>query len=185
MSPTAVLSCLVAVLAWGANGLFDKLGVKGIDPLHAVLIRNAFSTAVIAGLCVASGRLKEVTHLEPRAYLFLALSGLLGSVLAQTAYYFAMKTAPVSQVVPITATYPVVAFLLAALFLRESFTPGRFVGVLLVVVGLMLVANPGPDKTPPESTQATEMAGRTAAVEYATGEVPTADSDDTEGCGRG
>ncbi|MEN6344742.1 MAG: EamA family transporter [Armatimonadia bacterium] len=183
MSPTALLACLVAVLAWGANGLFDKLGVKGIDPLHAVLIRNAFSTAVIAGLCAATGRLKEVTHLEPRAYFFLALSGLLGSVLAQTAYYFAMKTAPVSQVVPITATYPVVAFLLAAFFLRESCTPGRFVGVLLVVVGLMLVANPGPDKA--QAAQAAKLAGRTAAVEYATEELPAADSDGAEDSGEG
>lgn len=140
MDTAAALGCLIAVFAWGAAGLFDKLGVRGADPFAAVLVRMVFGTLMVLVLCLATGRTKHVASFPPTTYAFLAGSALFGALVGQLAYYVAIKHAPVSLVVPVTATYPVVAALLAVLVLKEQPTVGKFVGVLLVVAGLALVS---------------------------------------------
>ena len=153
MDSVAAVACIVAILAWGAGGVVDKLGVRASDPYAAVLVRLVFSTLMVLAFCVATGRARVALELSPRAYLFLAISGLLGSVVGQVAYFVAIKHAPVGQVVPITATYPVVAFLLAILVLREAPSLPRLAGVVLVVVGLMLVSGSKPAPQPQQQSQ--------------------------------
>lgn len=157
----ALFGCAVAVLAWGAAGVFDKLAVRGADPFGAVLARMAMATLLILGFCVVTGRAREALQLSPRTYLMLACSGACGAFIGQLGYFLALKYAPASQVVPTTATYPVVALLLAVLFLREQLTPLRVVGVLLVVLGLMLVSGAGDGRpTAPEADSTASAEGR-------------------------
>lgn len=161
MDSVAVVGCIVAILAWGAGGVVDKLGVRASDPYAAVLVRLTFSTLMVLAFCAATGRIRVALELSPKVYLFLAISGLLGSVVGQAAYYVAIKHAPVGQVVPITATYPVVAFLLGILILREPPSLPRLAGVFLVVVGLMLVSGSKPAPQPrPEPQSVTETTER-------------------------
>lgn len=160
MDSVAVMGCIVAIVAWGSGGVVDKLGVRASDPYAAVLVRLTFSTLMVLAFCAATGRVRGAMELSPKVYLFLAISGLLGSVVGQAAYYVAIKHAPVGQVVPITATYPVIAFLLAIVVLREQPSLPRFLGVALVVVGLMLVSgskpSPQPEQEPQPVTQTPE-----------------------------
>ncbi len=143
MPTVALFGCAVAILAWGGAALFDKIAVRGVDPFGAVLVRMAFVTVALLAFCAATGRLRQVAAFPPTVFLCLAASGLLGGFLGQAAYYLAIKQAPASQIVPVTATYPVVAVLLAVLFLHERLTPLKAFGVVLVVAGLMLVAGAG------------------------------------------
>ncbi len=140
MPSIALIGCAVAILFWGAAGIFDKLAMKGIDPVSGVLVRMAFITTAVLVFCVATGRWREVLSFPASTYLYLLVGGLLGGFVGQVAYFVAVKHAPVSQVVPITATYPVIAFLLAVLFLREHVTLAKVGGLVLVIAGLMLVS---------------------------------------------
>jgi bacterial/archaeal transporter family protein len=158
MGIVALIGCLVTILAWGAGGIFDKLGVRGVDPFQAVLVRLVFATAMILAFCAATGRLRPALHFETKTYLFLLISGLLGSVVGQMAYYLAVKHAPASQVIPVTATYPVVGFVLAVLFLREQPTLPKIAGVICVVLGLMLVAG-GKNEKAPAPVERTQVNG--------------------------
>lgn len=157
MTTTAVFGCTVAVLAWGAAGIFDKLAMKGIDPFSGVMVRMFIVTTAVVVFCIATGRMRPVLEFAPHTYLYLVCSGLMGGFIGQLAYYVAVKEAPVSQVVPITATYPVVAFLLAAIFLRESVTFPKVAGLVLVVTGLMLLsgskAAPADAEAPPAAVE--------------------------------
>jgi len=141
MQPAALIGCAVAILAWGSAGIFDKLGVKNVDPFSAVLVRMVFGTLVILLVCAATGRLKPIASFEPRTIGFLCASALLGGLIGQVAYFVAVKYAPVTQVIPITATYPVIAVIFATVILREHLTLPRIAGVVLVVAGLMLVSS--------------------------------------------
>ena len=144
MNLIGLACCLVAALCWGAAGIFDKLGTKGMDPFVAVLIRTTCVTVVALVFCMLTGRMQEISVTPGRAYLFLALSGLVGAFLGHAVYYLAIKQAPVSLVVPITAAYPVITFILAVFVLREHFSLLRLGGVLLVVMGVWLVALSNP-----------------------------------------
>ena len=141
MQSVALIGCVIAILSWGSAGIFDKLAMKDIDPFSGVLVRMVLITTAVLVFCAATDRLRPVLEFEPRTYLYLIVSGLLGGLIGQLAYYIAIKHAPVTVVVPVTATYPVIAFVLAAIFLREQLTLPKVGGLILVVVGLMLLSS--------------------------------------------
>ncbi len=148
MQAIALVACAVTIVCWGSAGIFDKLGVKGVDPYSAVLVRMVFGTAAILVICAATDRLRPILAFEPRTFWCLAASAVLGGLVGQIGYFIAIKYAPVTQVIPITATYPVVAALLAVAFLREQPTVPKAIGILLVVIGLILVSSGNNGKKP-------------------------------------
>lgn len=157
MSTMALFGCAMAILAWGSAGIFDKLAMKTVDPFMGVLVRMVMVTTTVLVFCAATDRLRPALELPSPAYLYLFISGLLGALIGQLGIFIALKYAPVTQVVPMVASYPAVAFLLAVLFLREQPTLPKIVGLLLVVGGLMLLSSaraapPPEEKAPVAST---------------------------------
>ena len=66
----------------------------------------------------------------------------LGTVAVITALYMffvALSTGEVSKIVPISATYPVVTLIMAAIFLSEGVTVAKAVGVVVVVGGVVVL----------------------------------------------
>lgn len=132
---------VLASLCWGFAPLFEKIGLRGdIDPAIGVLVRTL---GVIVGALVIlpamprlSGSFEELTL---RNWFFLCMGGLLASVIGQLCFYHALKIGEVSKVVPIGASYPVLAFLLGILFFRESMTMAKTIGIVLVMAGVFLL----------------------------------------------
>ena len=72
--------------------------------------------------------------------LWAALTGICLSVGA-VLLLLALSHAPVGIVVPITATYPVLTMIAAAVFLSESITVPKVIGTLLVVGGAAVIGH--------------------------------------------
>ena len=53
--------------------------------------------------------------------------------------YIALGNGEASKVVPITAAYPAVTLVGAALFLSEDITAGKVAGMLLVLAGVVVL----------------------------------------------
>ena len=140
-SLSAFAWAVLASFCWGFAPLFEKVGLRGnIDPAIGVLIRTA---GVIVGILVIlpampklGGRFAELT---PRNWFFLSMGGFLASVIGQLCFYHALKLGEVSKVVPIGASYPVLAFLLGILFLGESMSWAKAGGIVLVIAGVFLL----------------------------------------------
>ena len=141
MHGAALIGCIVTILAWGVASIFDKIAMRGIDPVSGVLVRMVFVTTVVLGFCALTGRVRPIFEFAPQTHMYLIISALFGGLIGQLAYYVAIKHAPATIVVPVVATYPVIAFALAVLFLREHVSVIRVSGVVLVVVGLMLISS--------------------------------------------
>jgi len=141
MNTQALIAATVAMLAWGAAAVFDKFAMRGIaSPLVALMVRLTVATIAVYIYGIAVGVLPELRTV-PRANLIaLAIGGLLASLVGQQAYFTAIKYADASRVVPFTASYPVVAMILAVLILKEPLTVPRVVGTLMIIGGLMLVS---------------------------------------------
>jgi len=60
-------------------------------------------------------------------------------VIGQLCFYHALKIGEVSRVVPVGASYPVLACILGILFLREPITWEKASGIVLVVIGTFLL----------------------------------------------
>jgi len=130
---------LITVVFWGMAPILDKLGLAKAQPMAAVAIRALVvgigSFAVLAG----TGQLGAVTHLEARTFGLIAAAGICAAFIGQWTYFRALKSGPASAVVPIVASYPLVAACLGVLLLHEPMTLKRGVGAVLVILGVMLV----------------------------------------------
>jgi len=149
MDKTALIYCLVTVLAWGGASVLDKVlvGPSGLSPWAAVFLRMVAGTVIISAYAVrvgAIGEVRGILNMEPSKMWGLigafAGSALLGSFLGQVTYYHALQAADASRVVPITSTYPMVGALLAIGFLGEKLTVNKVAGAVCIVVGIILLS---------------------------------------------
>lgn len=141
MNTQAIIAASVAMLAWGAAAIFDKFGMRGINsPLLALTVRLTVATVAVYIYALSAGVLPELRTIPRGNLLALAAGALLASLIAQQAYFAALRHADVSRVVPFTASYPIVAMFLAVLLLKEPLTVPKVVGTLMIIGGLMLVS---------------------------------------------
>ncbi|MBI4949626.1 MAG: EamA family transporter [Deltaproteobacteria bacterium] len=139
MSKSFMFAALTALI-WGFAPAFEKLGLDGkIDPYLGVVIRS-IPVAVIAfvGLAVM-GRTASIATVDLKSALLVAAGGLIAGLLGQLAFYSALKYGEASVAVPVAATYPLVALVVSVVFLGESFTVQKLVGIGLVVGGVVLL----------------------------------------------
>ena len=139
---------LLTILMWGLWGFFGKLALEKRMAPTTVFLAETLVSALIAALFffVAVYR----SDAQPPLYSTVNIYGILsGATLAVglLLYYLALQGGNVSIVVPLTATYPVVAVLLGYVLLRERPTALQWIGVILVVAGAVLLVS-GPSKAP-------------------------------------
>ncbi len=133
------LFALLTALLWGLAPVFDKLGLGKATPMTALSIRTIFIAVGLTVFLAISGGWREFHSVDRQSVIYLALGGLAAGLVGQLAYYSALRCGGVGTVSPITATYPLVAVILSILFLREPITPGKVVGAILIVLGVLLI----------------------------------------------
>ena len=138
---------LLTILMWGLWGFFGKLALeKRMPPTTLFLAETVISALIAIFLLFAIVPRQDGQSLFSTINVYGILSGVALAV-GLLFYYFALEDAKVTVIVPLTATYPVVAVLLAFVLLRERPRPLQWVGVILVVAGVALLLS-GPSKTP-------------------------------------
>lgn len=132
---------------WGLWGFFGKLALeKRMPPTTVFLAETVISALIAIFLLFAIVQRQDGESLFSTINVYGILSGVALAV-GLLFYYFALEGARVTVIVPLTATYPVVAVLLAFVLLRERPQPLQWVGIILVVAGVALLLS-GPSKTP-------------------------------------
>ncbi len=130
---------LLTVVLWGTTPLIDKVALRTVAADTGLCVR-AFTAAVILAIyALARGKFGEIVHADTKGVLCFVVSAVLVSVAAQWTYFAALQRTEVSRLVPFTATYPLVAAILAVLLLHEAFTVTKFAGAVLIVGGLLLL----------------------------------------------
>ena len=132
---------ILTVLFWGSVPILDKLALnRGATPFQGLVIR---SIAVIIAIFIVlffiflfTGKFKEVFRVDNKSLLLFAASGILAGLLGVLTYYAALRIGPASKVVPLAATYPLIALLLAVIFLHEHVTLSRIIGTIFVILGI-------------------------------------------------
>lgn len=120
------------VLLEGALGITTKLALRSVS-WRQLLLWTAVVYAVLAVLLIAVA--KERIPFGAGAE-WAVISGILASS-GLLIFFLSMERGEASKVVPVTAAYPLVTALLAALVLSEEIGVVRGLGTLLVVVGIV------------------------------------------------
>lgn len=127
---SAVFAALTAILA--------KVGIEGVDSNLATAIRTAVVLALAWALVFVTGTQAGIFSIGRKSWIFLILSGLATGA-SWLCFYKALQIGEASKVVPVDKLSVVLTILLAALFLRESFTLKIALGCALIAAGTLLV----------------------------------------------
>ena len=81
----------------------------------------------------------EMRATDMRTIFLLITAGFLASFLAQMTFYQALKLGDVSKIVPISASYPLITFVLGIMIFREGFSFVKCLGAAAVIVGIWAI----------------------------------------------
>ena len=131
----------LTVLFWGITPVFDKIGMQGVSAPAALVVRSVAAACwvLIGTLAFARPTLSAVAQMPVRNTVALVIGALLASTLGVWTYFQAIRTLPLTKVVPLCSTYPLVAALVGVLFLGESLSATRLLGIVLIIAGVALV----------------------------------------------
>lgn len=118
----------------------NKLILQSLSPLWMMALRSAIATLALFAISIALGRLA----LPPRADLPVLLSiTLLHMVGFAVLAAWGLRLVPTGRSVVLAYTTPLWVICGAVVFLRERLTPRRVIGVVIGLLGLLALFNPG------------------------------------------
>ncbi len=131
---------LLTALVWGFAPALEKMGLAGrVDPYLGVVIRSLSVAAFALVGLILIGRVGSLVEVDLKSALFIAGGGVVAGLIGQFVFYSALKTGEASVVVPVAATYPLVALVVSVFFLGEAFTWSKLAGIALVVGGVIML----------------------------------------------
>ena len=125
-----------AFVLWGLWSFIPKITTKYISPKSAILF-EVLGGIIIAIIVLFSLRFKPDIH--PRGVLLAITTGILG-FLGALLYLYAASKGPISLVAVLSALYPVIAVVLAMIFLKESISVKQGLGLVLALGSMILIA---------------------------------------------
>ncbi len=131
----ALLSAGFAAL----TAIFAKVGVEAIDSDAATFVRTVVILLVAAAIVSFRGAWPPAGSVTSRTWLFLVLSGI-ATGLSWLCYFRALKIGDAARVAPVDKLSVVLVAVFAVLFLRERLSALNWVGIALVALGAMLIA---------------------------------------------
>ena len=135
---SGVLGIQIACAAWAAGTSYTKRHKIGADPFASSAVQMIFSGIILLAIATATGEWSTLTF-TTRSFAALAYLTFAGSLVAYTAYMYAIKHLPISTVSLYAYINPVIAVVLGAALLAEPLSPRIFLAAGLVLVGMWIV----------------------------------------------
>lgn len=131
-------ACLSALFA-AVTALLSKLGLRGVNPDQAQLVRTAIVLLCVATWTSATGNIQEVLSLSKKSLIILTLAGL-ATAISWTCYYRALSIGDASGVATVDKlSVPLIA-VASVYLLGEKISSLGWIGVLMAFVGVALIA---------------------------------------------
>lgn len=130
---------LLAFLVFGVWGLCAKIATNYVSSQSAVLygvIGSALVGILYAAFLIVTAEFQP--EFRPLGVIFAVLTGMTGTLGTLFVLYSLSRGGKASVVVPMTALYPVLTILLAALLLREEVTMKQALGMIFAIVAIVL-----------------------------------------------
>lgn len=139
---------LLAALFAALTAIFAKLGLHGIDSDFATLIRTVMIVFIIALWVGYLGKWQPLAQITHRQWLFLFLSAA-ATGFSWLFYFKALQTGSAAHVAPVDKLSVVFVALFAVAFLGERLSAREWLGIALIVGGIVLLTlNPAAAPAP-------------------------------------
>lgn len=133
------LLALFGMICWGLAPIFAKLGLSNVNPMAGLALRTYISVSLLTTWVLCNGTWLEFKNISRQATWLIAIEAVLATLVGDLAYYAALKYGQVTFVTIVMACSPLVSMIAAVLFLNEQLTMIRFLGSILIILGLGLI----------------------------------------------
>ena len=133
-----VLYAFGSALFAGLTAILAKCGIRKTDSTVATAIRTIVVLAFSWGMVFLVGSEAQLAEISGRTLLFLVLSGLATGA-SWLCYFRALQIGDLNKVVPVDKSSTVLTILLAALFLHETLSWTRGIGMVCIAAGTYLM----------------------------------------------
>jgi len=131
----------VAIVLWGVNGLFMKLGTNRVSARSMVIWVTVGFVVLLPFLWTTT----TLSDLSTRVIFVGLIAGAVNGLGNWAVFACLEKGAKASVAIPLTALYPLCTVALATVFLKERPTALQWIGIALAVAaGAMLSYEPAP-----------------------------------------
>lgn len=130
----AVTACI-----WGIVPILEKLGLQKIEPLVGLFYRCLGILCGFVFLAFFMLRPSQIKSADVRSAAFLIAGGFLASFLGQICFYRSLKIGEISKVLPLSASYPLITFILGVAVLGESMNITKVTGAVLITIGIWVL----------------------------------------------
>jgi transporter family protein len=131
----AILSATFAAM----TAIFAKVGIQGIDPDLATLVRTAVIIVVLSVFVWLTGKWSNPFALPAHTWIFLGLSGLATGA-SWVCYFRALQVGAASKVAPVDKLSLVLVAIFAFAFLGERPSTREWSGIAMVAGGVLVLA---------------------------------------------
>jgi drug/metabolite transporter (DMT)-like permease len=140
------LGALYAVgcaLTWAVIGLLVRALSSAFNSVTLNAVRSTLGGTLILGWVAVTGGIAGLTAMSGRAFALLAISVVLAVWLGDTVFFESTRHLGLARAMTVSMSYPLIAALLAAVFLGESLTLRLAAGSVLTLGGVGLTTLPG------------------------------------------
>lgn len=141
MDLTTFLIVTGVFLSWGVSSFIAKLATNRIGAQSVFWDRLTHAPIVII-LSLIIFKLENIlraARIDKFGVGLAALAGIIGS-LGLIGYYILLTREEASIIVPLTALYPALTAVLAIIFLHESLTPTKLLGIILSLIAIYFLS---------------------------------------------
>lgn len=129
----------VAVLCLGLAPLFGKLALHNTNPITALVIRTFIATGLVGFWLLTTKTNIDFTEVSLSDWLIIGIEAVLGAVLGELAYFYALEKGNVFEIAVIMSCTPLVTIILGSLFFAQPLSLKQLTGAMVVTVGLMIL----------------------------------------------
>jgi bacterial/archaeal transporter family protein len=124
----------IYVLTVGALGVTSKLALRSL-PWQALVMWTGIGYVIATAVLLALGQTK-LTFVHGTSWAILSAALAIGGLIS---LYIALRTGQATKVVTVSAAYPAITLVLAALTLSEAVSLARIGGICLVIAGVIVM----------------------------------------------
>lgn len=147
-----VVGIQLACFGWALGTSFTKRHPFSGDPLAATSVQMLFSGTMFLAAATARGDWASL-RFTPRSLLAMVYLTIAGSVIAYSAYVYAVRHLPISTVSLYAYINPLIAVALGSLLLGEPFTVRILLAGILVLAGTAIVRGVQSSGVPPAAAR--------------------------------
>lgn len=133
-----VIAVQVACIGWVIGTSFAKRHSLGEDPFRSTAIQMVFSGVMLLGAATAHGDWAHLTF-TTRSFSALAYLSIAGSLIAYSAYIYAIQHLPLQVVSLYAYINPMIAVAMGTLLLHEPLSARMLFAAALVLIGTWIV----------------------------------------------